>query len=157
MLIFGPIKTSLISDKSLCQFCGMSAFESSEELEKHVKTGHPLYKCLGCDKSFLEFYNFNSHVVNCKSSWKESISSYVIYDCGSCHQFSISLKDLYMHYLKCYAKIQVASELIYILDAEAHFTLTSKIDIFHFYDNQLLERTLQCPEILIFYFFYHKN
>lgn len=94
------------TDKSLCQFCGMSAFESSEELEKHVKTGHPLYKCLGCDKSFLEFCNFNSHVVNCKPSWKESISSYVIYDCGSCHQFSISLKDLYMHYLKCYAKIQ---------------------------------------------------
>ena len=109
MLIFGQIKTTLISDKSLCQFCGMSAFESSEELEKHVKTGHPLYKCLGCDKSFLEFCNFNSHVVNCKSSWKESISSYVIYDCGSCHQFSISLKDLYMHYLKCYAKIQVAN------------------------------------------------
>ena len=113
MLIFGPIKTPLISDKSLCQFCGMSAFESSEELEKHVKTGHPLYKCLGCDKSFLEFCNFNSHVVNCKSSWKESISSYVIYDCGSCHQFSISLKDLYMHYLKCYAKIQVANLYIY--------------------------------------------
>jgi len=94
------------TDKNLCQFCGMSAFESSEELEKHVKTGHPLYKCLGCDKSFLQFCNFNSHVVTCKSSWKESISSYVIYDCGSCHQFSISLKDLYMHYLKCYAKIQ---------------------------------------------------
>ena len=114
MLIFGQIKTTLISDKSLCQFCGMSAFESSEELEKHVKTGHPLYKCLGCDKSFLEFCNFNSHVVNCKPSWKESISSYVIYDCGSCHQFSISLKDLYMHYLKCYAKIQVANLYIYI-------------------------------------------
>ena len=137
MLIFGQIKTTLISDKSLCQFCGMSAFESSEELEKHVKTGHPLYKCLGCDKSFLEFCNFNSHVVNCKPSWKESISSYVIYDCGSCHQFSISLKDLYMHYLKCYAKIQVANLYIYILDAEAHFTLTAKIDIFHSYDNQL--------------------
>ena len=134
MLIFGPIKTPLISDKSLCQFCGMSAFESSEELEKHVKTGHPLYKCLGCDKSFLQFCNFNSHVVNCKSSWKESISSYVIYDCGSCHQFSISLKDLYMHYLKCYAKIQVANLYMYILGAEAHFTLTAKIDIFHSYE-----------------------
>ena len=34
------------------------------------------------------------------------ISSNVIYDCSSCNQLSINLKDLYMHYLKCVTKIQ---------------------------------------------------
>ena len=126
----------------------MSAFESSEELEKHVKTGHPLYKCLGCDKSFLQFCNFNSHVVTCKSSWKESISSYVIYDCGSCHQFSNSLKDLYMHYLKCYAKIQVAN--LYIpstintayFDVESIHTLRPKLTVLILLLFKFLVRTL---------------
>ena len=97
------------SEKSFanfCRFCGNSKFPTFKELEKHMNTEHPFYKCLGCDKLFLEFGNFNYHILTCKSSWREMISSYVMYDCDSCHQFSTSLKDLYMHFLKCYTKIQ---------------------------------------------------
>merc|ERR1712223_1504377 len=113
---------------NFCRFCGKTTFENCLELETHVKSGHPLFKCLGCDKKFLQFPNFYSHAKICKFSWNEMISSSVIYECSSCNQLSINLKDLYMHYLKCVTKIQDEIKKTFMSEENIKESIRQRLD-----------------------------